>query len=270
MESNKEPKLRILSLGAGVQSSTMALMADAGEFGVKPDAAVFADTGWEPEPVIKHLEYLRSVLSYPVHIVKKGNIQDDILTALAPGGNQFASAPFYTLNEQGKKGMGRRQCTREYKITPIAKKIRELCGLKPRQRFPKTEYIEVWVGISTDEVMRMKPSRFWWQKNVWPLIDKKMSREECLKWYEGKGFKVPVKSACIGCPFHDDNFWIDMRDNRPKEFASAVEFDKKMRMHNPKVKNFVHRQCVPLDEVKFKNDDGPDLFNQECEGLCGV
>ena len=118
--------------------------------------------------------------------------------------------------------------------------------------------------------MRMKPSRFWWQKNVWPLIDKKMSREDCLKWYEGKGFKVPVKSACIGCPFHDDNFWIDMRDNRPKEFASAVEFDKKMRMHNPKVKNFVHRQCVPLDEVKFKNDDGPDLFNQECEGLCGV
>ena len=46
-----------------------------------------------------------------------------------------------------------------------------------------------------------------------------------------------------------------MRDNRPKEFASAVEFDKKMRMHNPKVKNFVHRQCVPLDQVKFKNDD---------------
>jgi hypothetical protein len=61
-----------------------------------------------------------------------------------------------------------------------------------------------------------------------------------------------------------------MRDNRPKEFASAVEFDKKMRMHNPKVKNFVHRQCVPLDQVKFKDDEGPDLFNQECEGMCGV
>ena len=103
--SDKEPKLRILSLGAGVQSSTMALMADAGEFGVKPDAAVFADTGWEPKPVLDHLNYLKSVISYPIHIVKKGNIQDDILKALAPGGNQFASAPFYTLNEKGKKGM---------------------------------------------------------------------------------------------------------------------------------------------------------------------
>ena len=37
-----EPLIRILSLGAGVQSSTMALMAERGEFGVKPDAAIFA------------------------------------------------------------------------------------------------------------------------------------------------------------------------------------------------------------------------------------
>ena len=102
MDSTK-PALRILSLGAGVQSSTMALMADQGAFGDKPDAAVFADTGWEPKPVIEHLNYLRTILSYPVHIVKKGNIKDDILTALGPSGNQFASAPFYTLNENGKK-----------------------------------------------------------------------------------------------------------------------------------------------------------------------
>ena len=211
----QNPSLRILSLGAGVQSSTMALMADAGEFGEKPDAAVFADTGWEPAPVIKHLEYLKSVISYPIHIVKKGNIQDDILKALSPNGNQFASAPFYTLNEQGKKGMGRRQCTREYKITPIAAKIRELLGMKKYARFPKGEYVETWVGISTDEVFRVKESRFWWQKNRWPLIEKKMSREDCIEWYSGKDYKTPAKSSCIGCPYHDDSFWLDMKNNRP-------------------------------------------------------
>ena len=43
-----------------------------------------------------------------------------------------------------------------------------------------------------------------------------------------------------------------------------------MRMHNTPVKNFVHRQCKPLDEVKFKKDDQQDLFNNECEGMCGV
>jgi hypothetical protein len=61
-----------------------------------------------------------------------------------------------------------------------------------------------------------------------------------------------------------------MRDNRPNEFKEAVFFDKEMRKHNPKVKNFVHRSCVPLDEVKFKNDGQADLFNQECEGMCGL
>ena len=59
----QEPLIRILSLGAGVQSSTMALMAEEGEFGVKPDAAIFADTGWEPSPVIEHLEWLKTQVS---------------------------------------------------------------------------------------------------------------------------------------------------------------------------------------------------------------
>jgi len=266
-----EPTMRILSLGAGVQSSTLALMAHEGAFDVKPDAMIFADTGWEPPTVYEHLEWLKNNVSIPLHTCMKGNIREDILTALGPGGNQFASAPFYTLNDEGKKGMGRRQCTREYKITPIAKKIRELMGYKPRQKMKKDQWVEVWVGISTDEIMRMKPSRFWWQCNRWPLIEKKMSREDCLKWYDNKNYKRPAKSACIGCPFHDDAFWIDMKKNRPKEFADAVQFDKEMRMHNPKVKNFVHRKCKTLDEVDLDpKDNHPDLFNLECEGMCGV
>jgi hypothetical protein len=38
--------LRVLSLGAGVQSTTLALMAAHGEIGPMPDCAIFADTGW--------------------------------------------------------------------------------------------------------------------------------------------------------------------------------------------------------------------------------
>ena len=65
-----EPKLRILSLGAGVQSSTMALMANEGAFGHKPDYAIFADTGWEPRKVYDHLEWLKSQLDFTVIITK--------------------------------------------------------------------------------------------------------------------------------------------------------------------------------------------------------
>lgn len=54
-------KLRVISLGAGVQSTTMALMAAAGEIGPMPDCAIFADTGWEPAAVYEHLARLRRI-----------------------------------------------------------------------------------------------------------------------------------------------------------------------------------------------------------------
>ena len=72
-------KLRCLSLGTGVQSTTMALMAARGELTPMPDIAIFADTGWEPAAVYDHLDWLRSgeVLPFPVEIVKKSNLRDD-------------------------------------------------------------------------------------------------------------------------------------------------------------------------------------------------
>ena len=56
----RAPALRVISLGAGVQSTTMALLAAHGEIQPMPDAAIFADTGWEPAAVYRHLEWLTS------------------------------------------------------------------------------------------------------------------------------------------------------------------------------------------------------------------
>jgi hypothetical protein len=52
--------IRYISLGAGVQSSVMALMAARGEIGPMPDCAVFADTQWEPAGVYEHLGWRRN------------------------------------------------------------------------------------------------------------------------------------------------------------------------------------------------------------------
>ncbi len=63
----------ILSLGAGVQSTALALMAVRGELPGfrRPVAAIFADTGWEPRGVYDHLHWLVQELgeALPVHIV---------------------------------------------------------------------------------------------------------------------------------------------------------------------------------------------------------
>jgi len=270
----RKRKLVIISLGAGVQSSTMALKAACGEF-PRPDCAIFADTGYEPKSVYNYLDYLKDILPYPVHIVRKGNIKDDMLNSI-DNGTRFPTAPFFTKNaDTGKKGMLRRQCTNDYKIQPIRKKIRELCNVGYRKHFPKDQYVEQWIGISTDEVMRMKPARDKYIHNRHPLIEAKLSRQDCINWLKEKKLLLPEKSACIVCPYHNDAYWHFMKTERVEEFADAVEFDKKIRTGSRKIRDelFLHRSCKPLDQVEFKKEDKSkqiDMFNDECEGMCGV
>jgi 3'-phosphoadenosine 5'-phosphosulfate sulfotransferase (PAPS reductase)/FAD synthetase len=145
--------LRVISLGAGVQSSVMALMAAKGEITPMPDCAIFADTQFEPESVYEHLEWLEERLPYPVHKVTVGNIKEDALKGENPRGKQFVTMPFFT-----ETGLGKRQCTSDYKIDPIRNKTRELLGLKKRQK-SKGLMCETWIGISMDEIQRVKDSR---------------------------------------------------------------------------------------------------------------
>jgi hypothetical protein len=271
MDKNRERCLTVLSLGAGVQSSTMALMTRTGEL-PKPDVGIFADTGYESKSCYAYLEFLKKVLPFPIYVVKFGNIKDDMLKAR--GTTDFVVAPFYTQETiTGKKGMILRQCTNQYKIQPIKKKIRELCNVGFNKRFPKDKYVEQWIGISKDEIGRMKPARDPYILNRHPLIEMNMSRQDCVNWLNKNKFPLPEKSACICCPFHDDKYWDFMKKERPSEFADAVAFDKEIRTisRNKNIKNYTHKSCKPLDEVEFSKEDNQlDMFENACEGLCGV
>lgn len=264
-------KLRALSLGAGVQSTTMALMAARGEITPMPDCAIFADTGWEPKAVYEHLARLEPSLPFPVYRVSAGNILDHILRSTNTTGGRFASVPWFTANG----GMGRRQCTREFKVDPIQKKQRQLLGYGPRKRIPPGSS-EVWIGISTDEAIRMKPARNAWQVNRWPLIEMGISRRDCIAWLDSIGWSAP-KSSCIGCPYHSDAQWRDLRDNAPTDWAHAVEVDRALRSggtgRGMKYHQFMHRQRVPLDEVDLSTAEERgqiNMFINDCEGICGV
>ena len=60
-----EPSLTIVSLGGGVQSSVMTLMAGERTLHRKADCAIFADINWELSRVYEHVEWLRDRLSSP-------------------------------------------------------------------------------------------------------------------------------------------------------------------------------------------------------------
>lgn len=276
-----EVKLRVLSLGAGVQSTTLALMAAHGEIGPMPDACIFADTGAEPAAVYEHLRWMMSgnVLPFPVHIVSAGNIREDLMRGTNSGGRKrFASIPYFLdqSTEGKRRGMGRRQCTKEYKIEPLGRKQRELLGYAPRSRIP-VGACEVWIGISTDEAARMKPSQVGWQTNRWPLIEAGMSRRDCLAWLERNGYPTPPKSSCTFCPFRDDASWRRQRDTDAEGWAEAVAVDYGLR-ENKKALHlravpYLHRSLVPLDQVDLSTpvERGQgDMFINECSGHCGV
>src|ERR1019366_2930017 len=209
----------IISLGAGVQSSTMALMAAAGEITPMPDGAIFADTMDEPRRVYEWLDWLQRELPFPVYRVTAGDLMFAALRLRLSkkSGNSYLAIglPVYVLGADGKKGMGMRQCTRTYKIDPIRKKLREL-----RQR----EDVTQWIGISFDEAHRMKDSRDKWCANIWPLVDMRMTRQDCLRWMGDHHYPEPPRSACTMCPFHSDKEWARMKAETPEEFAEAVTF----------------------------------------------
>jgi hypothetical protein len=248
------PTLRAESLGAGVQSTTMALMSLEGVL-PKVDCAIFADTGWEPARVYEHLDRLTEVLAggIPVIRVSKGNLRSDIVDPA----HRYASIPYFTRNPDGSEGMGRRQCTSEYKLAPVRRKVRELLGAAPPgfRRVPKGRVCEQWVGFSTDEIGRVSNHhQVSYMTTRYPLLDLGMSRKDCERWLRSRGWTSVAKSACIGCPFHGNRQWRELRDNHPAEWADAVALDAAIRKggsHGLPLRGeaFLHRSRFPLDEA---------------------
>ena len=272
-----QAQLRVLSLGAGVQSTTLALMMAHGEVAV-PDAAIFADTQWEPAAVYAHLQWLMSpgVLPFPVYVVTAGDIRVGIRERRAPSSAvRFAAVPWHIMMPDGTTAMGARQCTKEYKLTPITREIRRLLGKGPRESIARNS-VEVMIGISIDESHRMKVDKRRYLVNRYPLVECGMSRDDCVRWLADRGYPEPPKSACVGCPYTDDERWLDRKLNHPDEFAEAVEYDHLLRLGDPRGMvgmEYMHRSLRPLDEVDFvasAKEKRPSLFGNECEGMCGV
>lgn len=273
--SLNEP-VQIISLGAGVQSSTMALMAACGEITPMPTCAIFADTQAEPESVYAWLKWLEGKLPFPVIRVTSGNLAE---ISTSPRKSKKSgltylshSIPAFTL-EGERRGMMFRQCTDKSKIAPLRKSI--LAQLKQGQT------ATLWMGISTDEAQRMKDSRHRRIVHRYPIINAGMSRSDCLEWMAQKGYPAPPRSACSFCPYHSDKEWLRLKTDEPDAFADAVVYEKRLQRafaDLPRLSSipFLHELRKPLDFIDFaalnvaKLEPQLNLFGNECEGMCGV
>jgi hypothetical protein len=229
-------------------------MAAAGEITPMPTAAVFADTQAEPKSVYTWLDWLEKQLPFPVHRVTAGALQDGALRV-----------------RKSKKGL----LYNDVKI-PAFRKLREIAEVP---RGCKTVMVVQWIGISLDESLRMKESRNLFMENRWPLIEKRISRSDCVQWMQRRGFPKPPRSACIFCPFHSDHEWNHLKSEEPESFARAAAFESRLQMSrfqenlSMKSRMFLHAKRVPLGEIDFSTEEERgqlNMFNNECEGMCGV
>jgi hypothetical protein len=125
---------------------------------------------------------------------------------------------------------------------------------------------EMWIGISADEAHRMKPSTVAYITNRWPLIEFELTRAACLEKLKGWGVSAP-RSACCGCPFLSDADWR-YKKQQP-EWEATVAISHRLA----ETGQFMHRSLLPIDQVDLQTWDErgqPDLFGNECEGMCGV
>ncbi|MBL6445739.1 hypothetical protein JMN32_05425 [Fulvivirga sp. 29W222] len=276
---------RVISLGLGQQSTALYFMSCMEEL-PKADIAIFADPGAELPDTYMYLEWLMDWQirndGIPIVIAKnKHSIYEELINGRNENGKWFSSIPAYIKKDNGEVGTLRRQCTGDYKVKRVNKAIRDYYGLKKYGRTPATE---IWLGITLDEISRVRYPDNKWQTLVYPFCNYKTekstgkglnyalhTRSDCVRWLAKMKLPVPPKSSCFFCPYQGNESWLRLKRQFPKVWEQAVELDYRLRdSKNKGVKYpiYLHRQCIPLDQANL-SEDQLELF-EECEGHCGV
>ena len=191
----------ILSFGGGVNS--VALMVLLLQERLPLDGVVFADTGDELPETYAYLDVARAYLrkhQLDLTVVRKRNGKS--LYETSWDRRVFPSAIW-------------RWSTRDFKVTPIHRHYRSLGG-----------NVNQYLAIAWDEIERMKDSRVDYVHNLYPLIDRKITRAGCVEIIEGAGLPVPSRSACYFCPFNSVDRWRQVYRDHPDLYEKAMALEE--------------------------------------------
>ena len=239
--------MKILSFGAGMQSTALALMSCENAVCKKKkkpyplvpiyDAVIFCDLGLEPPWVKEQMEFTRrSCESAGIffHVLDTPLYQDFTQNF---GERRTISIPWWTLKEDGHKSRMPRNCTLDYKVNEITKYVRwELLGYKKGQwlRPADVKAHEMHMGFSAEESRRCHENPHKLFINKFPLVEMGLTRADNYKYIlEVWGLDTKA-SACAFCPFHRNYFFQYIRKNEPKTYQEIVAMDHLLRDKNPK------------------------------------
>src|SRR6266480_309658 len=197
----------ILSYGGGVNTTALMILLIKKQMPL--DEAVFADTGAELPETYKNVRLAKRYL---------GSRGSPLTVVNSKNGTLFETCK----KRQVIPSQIWRWSTRDYKITPIRAYYRSLGS-----------HIHEYLGIAYDEVDRMKLSVDPKVTSDFPLVDEKMTRDDCVRLIENAGFPVPIKSGCYFCPFNTVDRWHYVWQNHRDLYNRAVRLEETSK-HFPK------------------------------------
>lgn len=262
--------MKILSCGAGMQSTALALMScekamtSSALYPAVPiyDAILFCDLGFEPPWVMQQVEFIQKacndagiffkILYSPLYADYMRNF----------GERRAVSIPWWTLGDDGHKSRMPRNCTIDYKVEVISKYVRwHLLGYKKGQQLREEDKKahEMHMGFGYEEQRRCKVNPNPMFVNRFPLVEMRLTRADNYAYILERWGLATRASACTFCPFHKNIFFHYLRENEPREYDRLVEFDHLLRDKTPK---------PPMDSDLFISRSRKrieDLTPEECE-----
>lgn len=271
--------MKILSCGAGMQSSALHLMScenalamRKGKLPVWPDVpiydvSIFCDLGFEPPWVKKQVEFLKDAghsCGVPL-VVLESPLYEDFMQNF--GERRTISIPWWTIRDDGHKSKMPRNCTIDYKVELISKYVRwELLGYKKGQRLRDEDKKahEMHMGFSAEEARRCKESPNPMFVNRFPLVDMGLTRADNYAYIKDVWGLETKASACTFCPFHKNYFFKYLRENEPEQFKKVVGVDELLRDKTPKPPMdsdlFISRSRKRLEDLTPEDCDDAECF----------
>lgn len=266
--------MRVISLGWGVQSFALAAMSALGVL-PKVDAAIHADTTHERAETY---DFARRWTPWLEERGVRVITVKDKVGRLACVRKSVMIPAFTTWTEGDSSGQLRRQCTHDWKIMPIRRWLQANRGIpvavEACEIIERKQPVEQWLGITLDEVTRMKPSNVQYITNAYPfceMLDRPWTRGMVMRWLQENDLEIPVKSSCVFCPYHDRGTWREIKMSGNGDWSKALDVDEAIRDKRPGYKCYLTAQRIPLAEVDFRSEEDHgqlSLWGEECEGMC--
>ncbi|MGF7011958.1 hypothetical protein M2146_002512 [Lachnospiraceae bacterium PF1-22] len=278
--------MKILSCGAGQQSTALALMScenkitGLNKYPLVPvyDAILFCDLGGERKWVYEQVDFIKSICEkagIPFYILKAKNLLDDYMKNF--GEKRVVTVPFWSIDENGKKGKMTRHCTIDYKIIQMQNFVRwHLLGYRKGQR-TKPEDVqahEMHIGFTVEEQQRIFDSKHKLFVNKFPMVDMGLTRADNYAYVRERWGLKTRGSACLFCPFHTNYFFAECKRSCQEDYKTIVSFDEMIgkgipnkKLGVPDSKIYVSRSRKRIRELKKSECQDSETFNYKGEKI---